>query len=158
MSLRTRKGELTVGVWTATGFGLGFAPGAPGTVGSAGIAIFWGILAISDPLTGALIALGLATVGVPLCGRAEDHLGKDAGAIVWDEFAGFAVAMIGLPGSWPVVALGFALFRLFDISKLFPGGAAQDLPGGWGVVVDDVVAGVYANLAARAVLALTGIS
>ncbi|MFO7767653.1 MAG: phosphatidylglycerophosphatase A [bacterium] len=156
MSLKTRKGDLTVGVWAAAGFGLGFAPGAPGTAGTAGIAIFWGILAISDPLTGGVVALILTAVGIPLCGRAEEHLGKDAGAIVWDEFAGFAVAMVGLPGEWPVVVLAFALFRLFDISKLFPGDHAQRLPGGWGVVVDDLVAGVYANLGARFVLALMG--
>jgi len=156
VTLKTRKGDLTVGVWAASGFGLGFAPWAPGTVGTGGMAILWGILALSDPMTGGITALVLAAAGVPLCGRAEEHLGRDAGAIVWDEFAGFAVAMVGLPGNWPVVGLVFALFRVFDISKPFPIGWSQGLPGGWGVVVDDLIAGIYANLTARVVLALMG--
>jgi len=154
MSIETRRGPLTLRTWLACGFGLGFVPLAPGTVASAALAIPAGFLMPISPLWMVLAALLLMVSGLGLCGHAEKQLGKDAGSIVWDEFAGFAVALIGLPGGWPTIALAFALFRLFDIAKPFPVGRSQRLRGGLGVVADDVLAGIYANVAARLLLGL----
>ena len=103
---------------------------------------------------GVIIAASLCLLGVYLCGHAEKLLGHDAGSIVWDEFAGFAVAVWAVPKSWPVVLAALMIFRFFDIVKPPPAGAAQRLPGGWGIVADDVVAGIYTNLALRGLLLL----
>ncbi|MFC1544083.1 phosphatidylglycerophosphatase A [Gemmatimonadota bacterium] len=154
MSIETRRGSLTLWTWLACGFGLGFVPLAPGTVATAALAVPAGFLMPLPPLWMGLIAAMLAWSGLGLCGHAEKQLGTDAGSIVWDEFTGFAVTLIGLPGGWPTVALAFALFRLFDIAKPFPVGRSQRLRGGLGVVADDVLAGIYANAATRLVLGL----
>lgn len=156
MTIHTEKGELTFRAWIACGFGLGFAPRAPGTVATFFLAIVYGFLPELDLLLAGLSVVIIAAVGVYLCGHAEPLFGRDAGSIVWDEFAGFAVAVWALPKTWPVVIVVFILFRLFDIAKPFPVGAVQRLRGGWGVVTDDLVAGVYANLAMRGLLALLG--
>jgi phosphatidylglycerophosphatase A len=152
MNLRLREGRLDMRTWAACGFGLGFAPWAPGTVATAGIAVLWGLIRVHDPLLEAGIIVFLTVSGLWLCAHAERLLGKDASPIVWDEFAGFALAAFMLPKSIPVLALAFALFRLFDIFKPFPAGAVQKWRGGPGVVADDLIAGLYANLAAHALL------
>ena len=81
---------------------------------------------------------------------------EDPQQIVIDEFAGYFVTIIGLPHTTTGLVVGFVLFRLFDIAKPPPIRKVEDLPGGWGIVLDDVMAGVYANLAAR--LLLTALS
>jgi phosphatidylglycerophosphatase A len=162
MSIQTRKGRLTLRTWLACGFGLGFAPLAPGTVATAALLVpvrYAGLLplpsqmAVFVPIT---VALVVVVLGVYLGSHAETQLGHDASSIVIDEFAGFLIAVQMLPKEWPELILVFALFRLFDILKPFPAGVAQRLPGGYGVVADDIIAGVYANLAARLVLAIVG--
>ena len=156
MILHTPKGDITLRTWIACGFGLGFTPLAPGTAGTLVLALLLRLMpAISTPVEVAF-ALSVTIVGVYLCHHAEKLLGRDAGSIVWDEFAGFLVAIVALPHSWTAFALAFAFFRLFDIAKPFPIGASQRLEGGWGVVADDLLAGVYANIAVRVVLYLTG--
>jgi phosphatidylglycerophosphatase A len=100
-----------------------------------------------------LAALVVIAVGVPICAAAARALsGKDPGAVVWDEIAAIPVTF-GLtdlarsPGSLVVVmASGFLLFRLFDILKPPPAGWLERLPGGWGIMADDLMAGVYAAL------------
>jgi phosphatidylglycerophosphatase A len=97
----------------------------------------------------ALIAL-LCLVGVFICGRAAAELGgKDPGAVVWDEFATLPLVFLWLPpayGHSPLaLAIGLALHRVFDISKLPPVNLAERLPGGWGIMLDDMVAAVYAG-------------
>ena len=94
-------------------------------------------------------------VAIPLSTRAESFYGHDASAIVIDEVVGMMVTFLFLPfpgdakERWLVLLAGFVAFRIFDILKPFPAGRAQNLPGGRGVVLDDVAAGVYANLAVR---------
>lgn len=154
MTLRTSRGDLTFRAWFACGFGLGFAPLAPGTVATFSLAVLYGFLPVVEPLHGAVAAITIALVGIPLCSHAEKLLGRDASMIVWDEFAGFAVAVWALPHTWWIIIVTFFLFRLLDITKPFPVGASQRLKGGLGVITDDLVAGVYTNLAMRGILAL----
>jgi phosphatidylglycerophosphatase A len=93
--------------------------------------------------------------------RAEAAYGHDAKAIVIDEVAGMLITFLFVPmpesasGQWLALGAGFLLFRIFDVTKPFPAGRAQNLPGGQGVVMDDVVAGVYANVLLRAGLLVT---
>ena len=145
-------------VLLATGFGIGRLPVAPATWASAAVALLLLPEAFRAPL-----ALGLAiAVVTPLAiwasGEAEKELGHDAHPIVIDEVAGMLASVIAVPhtSSSPALFLAsaFLLFRFFDIVKPFPIRQSQALPGGWGVVTDDLLAGVATNLALRlAVLA-----
>jgi phosphatidylglycerophosphatase A len=143
----------------ATGFWTGFFPFAPGTMGSLlALAAYcwapWLPLGQDGRLDLTVLAvLAVATaVGIVASTPAEREFGKDGGPIVADEIVGQWIAVAGLVPSVPVVLGGFLLFRLFDIYKPFPAGASQRLRGGWGVMLDDVVAGVYAAVALRVLL------
>lgn len=146
----------------ATGFGVGLAPIAPGTAGSAlALAAGWIAVAVfSSHMPSVVAGVGLLTSGllvsavaVPLTGRAAAALGRtDPGCIVLDEIAGQLIASAVVPlfaypspgaaaASWIV---SFVAFRLFDVWKPGPIRAWQSLPGGWGIVIDDVAAGVLA--------------
>ena len=120
---------------------IGHLPVAPATWASAVVVLAaWFLPALPVPL--ALVAIGLATLAaVALCGEAEKSLGHDAHPIVLDELIGQSIALIGVPHALPAFVAAFALFRLFDIWKPLGVRQAQELPGGWGVVLDDVMAG-----------------
>jgi phosphatidylglycerophosphatase A len=142
----------TLPVWVATVAGAGYFPVAPGTVGSA-VAVVLVAALDAIPLTPAgrfaLLALLVALIfflGVWAAGRSEEFFGRtDPGHVVIDEVAGQMVAFLLVPhASWKLLLAGFALFRFFDVTKPFPAGRAERLPGGWGIMVDDVVAGAYA--------------
>ena len=135
--------------WIATGLGSGLVPWAPGTVASAlAVSLFW-----LTTRSGALWLPPLAFVVLVLAGfwsaaAAARRLGqKDPGAVVIDEFAGQFLALLALPHTWPVLAAGFVLFRLFDMVKPPPARRLEALPGATGIMADDLVAGLYANLA-----------
>src|SRR5437016_4747688 len=107
-------------VFLATGFGIGFAPQAPGTFGSLlGLPLAWGIQQL--PIWGQYVAPAVCfAVGVPICGIAARRMGvKDPGAIVFDEIAAFSVVFLFVPLHIATAVVGFLLFRLFDISKLW---------------------------------------
>ena len=132
--------------WIATAGGLGYAPFAPGTVTSllVALAVWW--LAPGD--TALLGATGVASVvGVWAAGREEERVGtKDPRTIVIDEVAGMLIACYGHPRTLPWVLGLFLAFRVFDVLKPFGIYRLQALPGGYGVVVDDLLAGVYVSL------------
>jgi phosphatidylglycerophosphatase A len=107
------------------------------------------------PGWGALLLL-VFFVGVRSCRAAEAAHGKDPGVVVIDEVLGMLVALYLIPNSIPAVAAAFLFFRLFDIVKPFPARLAERARGGWGVMLDDAVAGIYANLAVRALFFLGG--
>lgn len=134
--------------WIAFGLGSGLAPWAPGTFGTlAAVPLYW--LLSSLPLAAYLVVVAvLFWVGVWACGRtAEDLGGDDPGPVVWDEVVGYLVTMIAVPVGWPWVLAGFALFRLFDIWKPWPvRWLDQVVPGGLGIMLDDLAAGVLAWL------------
>ena len=124
--------------------GVGHAPIAPGTVASAVTAAVLWLLGWS-PLALTALLLAVLIVGTWAAGEAERAIGtKDPGAIVVDEVAGMMISVLTLPLTLPVLEAGFVLFRIFDIVKPFPAGASQRLGGGVGVMIDDVIAGIYA--------------
>lgn len=146
----------------ATGGGLGFAPVASGTFGTlAGVPVALVVAAIArtSPTLAFVTFLALVALAVVVAGEAErlfDEL--DCGKIVVDEVAGFAATMLFLPADVPTLVGGFLLFRLFDVWKPWPASwCDRELGGGPGVVLDDVVSGIYANFALRAVRALLGL-
>jgi len=134
----------------ATCFGAGYAPFAPGTAGAAvGLVPVYVLAPWPAGYCGAaglLVCVGIAASGVAAASCKE----KDSHRIVIDEAASIMLTFAGIPLAWPVVLTGFLLNRALDIVKPFPAGRAQRLPGGWGIMLDDVVAGVYANLFLRA--------
>ncbi len=134
-------------------FGLGYAPFAPGTVGSAGAALaYFFIPALHDPLVLMPIMFVTTALGVWASGVMEEQYGQDPSQAVIDEVVGQWLALAFLPSAPFVVLLGFALFRLFDILKPGPVDSLQNLPGGWGIMADDVLAGIFANVTLRVVL------
>lgn len=141
--------------WIATGFGSGYSPIAPGTAGTLVALPFAAALA---PLAVASPALYLLTLAASIAlaiwsaGLAAVGFGlKDPGQIVVDEFVGLFLTMAFLPATLPNLAAAFLLFRLFDIVKPPPCRRAETLPGGIGIVTDDLLAGIYANLGLRAI-------
>ncbi len=131
-------------VLVATVGGAGRAPFAPGTVASAITVVVLLVLPFSQAaVIGFFVVVTVG--GVLAAQRAERWLGgKDPGAIVIDEVAGMALSVLVLPLTVPVLATAFVLFRIFDVVKPFPANWSQRLPGGIGVMADDLIAGVYA--------------
>jgi phosphatidylglycerophosphatase A len=137
----------------AAGFGTGFSPRAPGTVGTlAAIPVYLLFVRLPFPLH-ELTVTAFLFLAVAVAGLAQAHWGKkDDRRIVIDEMAGYLVAMLWLEPMLLSVTLGFLLFRLFDIAKPWPIRRLEELPGGFGVVLDDILAGIYANLLHRLIL------
>ena len=145
-------------VFLATGFYVGRIPLAPGTFGSLmGLPLCFLLAGIRVPaaLVAVLLIIVLATW---IAGAAERILGRrDPGCIVIDEIAGMAVTMLGLPFNPTTAVMGFVMFRILDILKPFPIRILDKrLPGGAGIVADDVVAGVFANIFLRIFLFILG--
>jgi len=148
----------------ASFFYLGYSPVAPGTMGALGGAIVFVLLNLllprwfrSPPPAGYWIFLAsFFFLGVAVAGRAEKLWKRtDASYIVIDEALSFFLTMFLLPLRPWVMIVGFLLNRLFDIRKPFPCSYLERLPGGWGVMLDDVVAGIYSNVVLHLILVLT---
>lgn len=141
-------------LFLATGLGLGYMPWAPGTFGTLlGVPLFLAGKYLGPlEFAGGVFLLILLAVGVSHF--AEQALGgHDSGKIVIDEVVGYLVGVLFIPFSWPAAALGFVLFRFFDILKPYPIRHIDRAWGGaWGVVMDDVLAGVFANISLRFIL------
>ncbi len=131
----------------ATGFGSGLAPFAPGTMGTlVGVVICLLCLPLPWPMR-LLIVIALSALSICVAGRAEKiYQKKDDQRIVIDEIIGFQITMLPVSITILHLCVGFVLFRIFDILKPFPINNLQRLPGGWGVVIDDVAAGIYAGI------------
>jgi phosphatidylglycerophosphatase A len=130
----------------ALGFGSGLAPKAPGTFGTLAAVLLFFLMSGLTPLVYGLLVLVVCISGIYICGKAASDVGvHDHGAIVWDEFAGFFITMFMVPVSWQSVLVGFILFRIFDIAKPWPISIAdKKLTGGFGIMFDDVLAGLFA--------------
>jgi len=128
----------------ATFFYSGLFPVAPGTAGTlAAIPLFY-LISFTPIYLYLAITVLIILVSVWASGVAEEIFGKtDPGQVVADEVCGFLVTMILVPPTISNIFLGFLLFRLFDIAKPYPIRKFERLPGGWGIVMDDVMAGVY---------------
>jgi phosphatidylglycerophosphatase A len=135
----------------ATGLGSGYSPFAPGTAGSAvGLLFFWPLQWLSAPVqVGATLALFVA--GVIASTRVARGVGiEDPGIVVVDEVVGMWTTLLFLPFTPANAIAGFVLFRVMDVFKPYPARQFESLPGGWGIMSDDVMAGIYANLLLRA--------
>lgn len=132
----------------ATGFGVGRIPQAPGTFGSlVGLPLAWGVQQL-PPVWQYVAAAIVVAIGVPICERGAKLLNaKDPGAVVWDEIAAFPVMFLFVPFTVATAIAGFLLFRLLDISKPWPCRPLERLPGGLGIMTDDLVAGLYSGAA-----------
>lgn len=141
----------------ASGLGTGYSPFASGTVGTV---LGLGLFALLAPLHGGWLPYLLATFiiiwsGILAGSVAEAHYGrKDDGRVTIDEVAGTLITMLFAPVSWKAIILGFFLFRFFDIVKVFPAGPLQKVRGGLGIMVDDLVAGVYSCICLHIILAI----
>lgn len=136
----------TVAKVIGTTFGSGFFPVAPGTVGSAVAAAALWMLPILQPEFLLLIIAVFFVVGVWVSTECEREWGPDPGKVNWDEVVGMMITLLAVPKHWIVFVAGFILFRLFDVLKPFPIHKLQSLPRGWGVMFDDVLAAIYANV------------
>lgn len=130
----------------AFGLGSGAAPKAPGTAGTLAAIPLYLLLAGLPPALYLLIVSGMFLFGVWLCERVSRELGvHDHGGIVWDEWVGLLITMALAPPGWAWLLAGFALFRLFDIWKPWPiRWLDAQVVGGLGIMLDDVLAGLYA--------------
>ena len=143
-----RKTLRRVRLGIATGLGIGYAPVVPGTFGSLpGVVLAWSLFSLGGTMAvfaGLLTVTGLGFWAAE--GAARDLGRKDPGQIVVDEIAGQMLTYLLVPPTIRTLGLGFLLFRMFDILKPFPARRLEALPGGSGIMADDLAAGVYANL------------
>lgn len=143
--------------FTANGFGSGLLPIAPGTWGAAVAALMTMPLmwTSATPWVARLVLIFLIVVFSFICAKAvdmfADEWGEDPGHVVADEMVGMWLTLVGNPLTIGNIAIGFLFFRFFDIAKPLGVRRLEAIPGGWGVVLDDVLAGVYANVALQIV-------
>jgi phosphatidylglycerophosphatase A len=138
-------------VFVATAGYCGYFPIAPGTVGSAaGLVVYAFVRWVQSPVLETGLILGLFVLGTWAGTMAEHYFGGvDPGPIVIDEVVGMLITLAFIPVGWSGVLAGFVLFRIFDVMKPYPAGRFERLHGGLGVMSDDAMAAVYANLSLR---------
>jgi phosphatidylglycerophosphatase A len=144
----------------ATGFGVGYSPIAPGTLGTLiAIPIYFFLSTIPSPFYGITLT-AFFFLSIWISEKAEIFFGKkDDQRIVIDEIIGFLISMLWVPKTIRFIAMGFFLFRVFDILKPFPIRRLERwFKGGWGVVLDDVLAGIYANIVLQIIASLFTLS
>jgi len=129
----------------ALGAGLGLAPKAPGTFGTLlGLPLL--LLMPANLLVYSVVLFVLFAFGVWCCDSCARYLGvHDHGGIVWDEVVGYLITMLALPVTWQWMLAGFVVFRIYDIAKPWPiSWVDKQVGGGFGIMIDDVLAGVFA--------------
>ncbi|KEQ16880.1 phosphatidylglycerophosphatase A family protein [Endozoicomonas numazuensis] len=137
----------------AFGLGSGLSPVAPGTFGTLAAIPFYLVFQYL-PLWNYLLVLAVSIVlGIWLCGKTSKDLGvHDHPGIVWDEFVGYWITMLVAPSGWEWVLTGFILFRIFDIWKPWPiGWLDQKVHGGLGIMIDDIIAGIFALISLQVI-------
>jgi len=141
-------------LFLAFGFGSGLIRKMPGTMGTVAAIPVYLLFIQADVWLYAFLTLLVSVSGIWICDAAAKKLGEhDFGGIVWDEVAGFLITMGFVPFSWYAVLLGFALFRFFDILKPWPiKWIDQKVEGGFGIMLDDVLAGLFAGMVLKFIL------
>jgi phosphatidylglycerophosphatase A len=149
-------GLSSIALAVATGLGVGYIRFAPGTFGSLlGLAV-WAVVPSSLTAQAVIIAIVFG-VGAWSASAAERRLNAtDPGPVVIDEVLGMLVTLFMVPVGWLGALVGFLLFRVFDVVKPYPANRLERLHGGVGVMADDAMAGIYANVALRVVLVVAG--
>jgi phosphatidylglycerophosphatase A len=142
-------GAESVACFVATGAGVGYAPVAPGTAGSLLALCLYLVYPLPEPIGWAFLLMTLFLFGIASTSTIPDEWGKDPGRVVIDEMVGFWFAVALLPRTFTTVIAGFLIFRGLDIVKPPPARAAERLPKGWGIMMDDVIVGIYTNLIIR---------
>ncbi len=143
-----------LGVAIATSLGVGYIPIASGTWGSAAGLLIWAVLPSSTAVQAVAIVVSFVA-GSWAAGVAERYFGRtDPGEVVMDEVMGMLLTLFLTGVGWTGAIAGFFLFRLFDIIKPFPARRLEHLPGGIGVMADDAMAAIYANIVLRLALAV----
>ena len=139
----------------ATAFGVGYVPVASGTFGSAVGVLLWAALPATT-LIHAIAIVMLFAAGSWAGTVAERHFGRtDPSEVVVDEVMGMLLTLFLTGAGWKIALAGFVLFRFFDVVKPYPARRLERLPGGVGVMADDAMAAIYANVALRGLLALS---
>ena len=142
-----------LGLAVATSLGVGYVPVASGTFGSAAGLVLWAVLP-STPVVQATAIVVLLVVGSWSGSVAERHFGRtDPGEVVVDEVMGMLLTLFLTGVGWTGAVAGFFLFRIFDIVKPFPARRLEHLPGGVGVMADDAMAAIYANITLQVMMA-----
>lgn len=134
---------------TSTSFGIGYIGKGAGTVAAVATCLIWYALALGQTgnfIPALAITLFLIALGIWSGNVVESIWGKDHNRVVIDEVAGMCITLLWIPVTPLNVLVGLILFRFFDIAKPLYIRKLEDLPGGWGVMFDDVLAGVYANI------------
>jgi phosphatidylglycerophosphatase A len=151
--VRDRGWVTTAAQLLSTVFGAGYSPVAPGTAGSAvGVVTFVALRQLS-PVLQVAATLTLFVLGVAAASRTATQVGlEDPGIVVVDEVVGQWVSLLFLPFTFKTALVGFLLFRIMDIVKPWPARDFEALHGGLGIMADDLMAGIYANLLLRVVL------
>lgn len=130
-------------IFLGTGLYSGFFPKAPGTAGSF-IALLIYLIPGFENLTIILSAIFISIlIGIPLGNYFEVIYGKDPGIFTLDEFIGTWITFLFLPKNIIIITFGFILWRVLDIYKPFPANIFESLKGGWGIILDDVISGMY---------------
>ena len=138
-------------VFIATAAYCGYFPVAPGTIGSAaGLIVYAIVWWTQSPIVEVALIAGLFVAGVWAGTTAEQYFGGiDPGPVVIDEVVGMLITLAFIPVGWSAALAGFFLFRVFDVFKPYPAGRFEQLHGGLGVMADDAMAAVYANISLR---------
>ena len=138
--------------------GIGYIPKAPGSLAS--IAALGLCLLLERHLGLYILSIGVITgLGFMVCGRMEEIIQhKDPSCIVIDEVAGMLLSFFMLPVSWPIAVTGFFLFRAFDMFKIYPVNRFEPLPGSTGIMMDDLIAGIYTNLTMQLAVRFSGMA
>jgi len=133
---------------TATVFGIGYIGKGAGTVAALVCCVCWylGFMQNYDALYSVGITIGIIVLGIWAGNMVEPIWGKDHGRVIIDEVAGMCISLLFIPVTIKFIVAGLLLFRFFDILKPLFIRKLESLPGGWGVMMDDVLAGIYANI------------
>ena len=135
---------IRVHFFLATGFYVGYSPVAPGTAGSLLMILILLLLPALTIFSHLILILLISILGVWSSTTVAEKKGKDPSIVVIDEMAGMSIALIACPMTIITFLTAFLAFRVFDIFKPFPIRISENLPGGWGIMLDDILAGLYA--------------
>ena len=135
----------------ATGFGIGYTPYIPGTIGSLVALLLFIFIPLQDYIWLA-ISIIMFFIGIWVSGTVEKDKGKDPGIVVIDEFVGQWIALLFLPRILWIFIASFFVFRILDIIKPFPAADLEELDGGIGIMLDDIIVAIYTNMALQLTL------
>ena len=136
-----------IATFFGTFFYAGFFPFAPATFASAVFIAIYAFIPYGEYLAHPIVALVTLIIAIPISTECEKHYGHDPGCVVIDEVVGMQVILMFAEPTLSGLFVAFVIFRVFDIWKPPPINKIQDLPGGWGIVLDDLMAGIYSRIA-----------